>query len=139
MDPSFALTAAFAVFLVASLLVKFWLASRQVRHVSRHRDTVPPPFEGIVPLPAHQKAADYTIAKGRIGILETAFGGAVLVAWTLLGGLDALNQVLVSWLAAGMWQQLALLASVSVIGGLLDLPFSLYQTFVIEQRFGFNK
>ena len=139
MDPSFALTAAFAAFLVASLLAKFWLASRQLRHVSRHRDAVPAPFEGIVPLPAHQKAADYTIAKGRVGILETAFGGAVLVAWTLLGGLDALNQALVSWLGTGMWQQLALLASVSVIGGLLDLPFSLYQTFVIEQRFGFNK
>ena len=77
MDPSFALTAAFAAFLVASLLAKFWLASRQVRHVSRHRDAVPAPFEGIVPLPAHQKAADYTNAKGRLGILESAFAAAV--------------------------------------------------------------
>jgi STE24 endopeptidase len=139
MDPSSALTVAFAVFLVASLVVKFWLASRQVRYVATHRDAVPPPFSGIVSLPAHQKAADYTIAKGRLGILETAVAAAVLVAWTLLGGLDALNQALVQRLGTGMWQQLALLASVSVIGGLIDLPFGLYQTFVIEQRFGFNK
>jgi STE24 endopeptidase len=139
MDPSSALTLAFAVFLVAGLLVKFWLATRQVRHVARHRDAVPAPFAGTVSLAAHQKAADYTMAKGRVGLLETAFGAAVLLAWTLLGGLDALNQALVRALGTGMLQQLALLASFAVIGGLLDLPFSLYQTFVVEERFGFNK
>jgi STE24 endopeptidase len=139
MDPSSALTLAFALFLVASLAVKMWLASRQVRHVALHRDTVPAPFEGIVALPAHHKAADYTIAKGRLGILESAFAAAVLLAWTLLGGLDALNRALLDWVGPGMLQQLALLGSVSVIGSLLDLPFSLYQTFVIEERFGFNK
>jgi STE24 endopeptidase len=139
MDPSSALTLAFAAFIVAGLVVKFWLATRQVRYVARHRDGVPPPFEGIVPLSAHQKAADYTVAKARFGLLETAFAAAVLVAWTLLGGLDVLNKALVGWLGTGMWQQLALLASVAVIGSLLDLPFSLYQTFVIEERFGFNK
>jgi STE24 endopeptidase len=139
MDPSSTLTLAFAVFLVAGLVVKFWLATRQVRHVARHRDAVPAPFEGIVPLSAHQKAADYTVAKARIGLLEIAFGAAVLLAWTLLGGLDVLNQALVRWLGTGMTQQLALLASVAVIGTVLDLPFALYQTFVIEERFGFNK
>ena len=139
MDPSSALTFAFAAFLVAGLVVKFWLATRQVRHVARHRDAVPAPFDGIVSLPAHQKAADYTVAKARIGLLEIAFGTAVLLAWTLLGGLDALNQALLRWFGVGMTQQLALLACVAVIGTLLDLPFSLYQTFVIEERFGFNK
>ena len=139
MNASLSLTLAFATFLVAGLVVKFWLATRQMRHVARHRDAVPPPFQGIVSLPAHQKAADYTIAKGRLGLLETAFAAAVLLAWTLLGGLDALNKALVGWLGTGMWQQLALLASVSVIGAVLDLPFTLYQTFVVEERFGFNK
>jgi STE24 endopeptidase len=139
MDPSSALTVAFAAFLVASLSVKFWLASRQVRYVARHRDAVPTPFSGVISLAGHQKAADYTIVKGRLGILEAAVGGAVLLGWTLLGGLDALNAALVQWLGTGMTQQLALLAAVSVIGGLIDLPFSLYQTFVVEQRFGFNK
>lgn len=139
MDPSSALTLAFAAFLVASLAVKFWLATRQMRHVARHRAAVPAPFAGTVSLAAHQKAADYTVAKGRLGLLETAFGAAVLLAWTLLGGLHALNQALLHWLGAGMTQQLALLAAFALIGGLLELPFSLYQTFVVEQRFGFNK
>src|SRR5262245_54296831 len=138
MDPSSALTLAFAAFLVAGLAVKFWLASRQVRHVARHRDTVPAPFAGSVSLAAHQKAADYTVAKSRVGLLETAFGAAILLGWTLLGGLDALNRGLVAWLGTGMVQQLALLASFAVIGGLLEMPFSLYSTFVVEQRFGFN-
>lgn len=139
MDPSLALTSAFAAFLVAGLAVKFWLATRQVRHVAQHRDSVPAPFAGTVTLAAHQKAAGYTIAKSRVGLLETAFGAAVLLAWTLLGGLDALNRLLVAWLGTGMTQQLALLAAFAVISGLLEMPFGLYTTFVVEERFGFNK
>lgn len=139
MDASSALTLAFAAFLLAGLVVKFWLSTRQMRHVSAHRDAVPPPFAGTVTLAAHRKAADYTVAKARIGLLETAFGSAVLLAWTLLGGLDALNRALTGWLGTGMTQQLALLAFFALIGGLLELPFSLYHTFVVEERFGFNK
>jgi len=136
------LTSVFAAALVASLLVKFWLASRQMRHVAAHRDAVPAPFAATIPLAAHQKAADYTLAKGRFGLLTTAFGAAVLLGWTLLGGLDLLNTwlrdaLLPGW--GGMAYQLALLAAFALIGGLLDLPFELYSTFRIEQRFGFNR
>jgi STE24 endopeptidase len=139
MNPSETLTLAFAAALVAGLVVKFWLASRQIRYVAAHRDAVPAPFSTTVALPAHQKAADYTIAKARFGLIELAVGAALLLAWTLLGGLDALNRALHAWLGSGMTQQLALLAAFALIGGLVDLPFTLYQTFVIEQRFGFNK
>ena len=132
-------TAAFAVALVLGLLVKFWLASRQIRHVARHRDAVPTAFAGTITPEAHRKAADYTIAKARFGLLDMAFGAAVLLAWTLLGGLNLLNELLLRALGPGMVQQLALLAAFALIGGLLELPFSLYQTFGIEQRFGFNK
>ena len=138
-NASSTLTLAFAAFLLAGLAVKFWLASRQIRHVAGHRDSVPPRFQSTVSLSAHQKAADYTIAKTRFGLLELAFGAAVLLGWTLLGGLDALNQWLLAWLGTGMTQQLGLMAAFALIGGLLELPFALYQTFVIEERFGFNK
>jgi STE24 endopeptidase len=139
MPASYLLTLAFAAFLLAGLGVKFWLATRQIRHVASHREAVPPAFAQTVSLPAHQKAADYTIAKTRFGLLETAFAAAVLLGWTLLGGLDTLNRALLGWLGSGMTQQLALLAAFAAIGGLLELPLSLYQTFVIEERFGFNK
>ena len=139
LNPSLGLTVVFAAVLLLGLLTKFWLASRQVRHVARHRASVPPAFAGTISPAAHQKAADYTLAKVRFGLLETAVGAAVLLGWTLLGGLDALNQALLSWLGGGMTQQLALLAGFALIGGLIELPLSLYQTFVIEQRFGFNK
>ncbi|HEY0886707.1 MAG TPA: M48 family metallopeptidase [Ramlibacter sp.] len=138
-NASSTLTLAFAAFLLAGLAVKFWLASRQIRHVARHRGSVPPMFQSTVSLTAHQKAADYTVAKTRFGLLELAFGAAVLLGWTLLGGLDALNQWLLARLGAGMTQQLALMAVFAAIGGVLELPFALYQTFVIEERFGFNK
>lgn len=139
LSPSLALTLAFAAAVAVGLLVKFWLASRQIRHVARHRDAVPAAFTSHITLAAHQKAADYTVAKSRFSLLELAFGAAVLLGWTLLGGLDALNQALLAWLGGGMPQQLALLAAFALIGGLLDLPGALYQTFVIEERFGFNK
>ncbi len=138
-NPSLLLTLLFALALLLGLALKFWLATRQVRHVARHRAAVPAAFAATVSLAAHQKAADYTLAKTRFGLLETAFGAAVLLGWTLLGGLDALNQFLLQGLGAGMVQQLALIAAFVLIGGLIELPFSLYQTFVIEQRFGFNK
>ena len=136
---AFTFTLAFAIALITGFLLKVWLASRQVRHVAQHRANVPTAFADRITLAAHQKAADYTIAKSRLGLLELAFGTAVLLGWTLLGGLDWLNQALVTRMGPGMWQQLALLGSFVLIGGLIDLPFTLYQTFVVEERFGFNK
>lgn len=139
MNASALFTLAFAVALLSSLATRYGLATRQVRHVARHREAVPAGFASTVPLTAHQKAADYTLAKARVDLLEMAFGAALLLGWTLLGGLDALNQALLGALGAGMTQQLALLAAFAVIGGVLDLPFSAYRTFVVEARFGFNK
>lgn len=97
----------------------------------------------MITLAAHQKAAAYTIAKNRLGLLELALGSAMLVAWTLLGGLDALNQAVialqVTWTAPDLLAQLALLVGFIAISTLVELPVSLYQTFVLEARFGFNK
>lgn len=132
----------FCVALAASLAVKFWLASRQIRHVHQHRAAVPAAFSGTITTQAHQHAADYTLAKSRFGLLSEALGTALLLGWTLLGGLDALD----SWvhgLVAPRWgdlcYQLALFGAFSLIGGLLDLPLEWYRTFRIEQQFGFNR
>ena len=134
------LTFGFALALLAGLLLRFWLASRQIRHVARHRGELPADFANTVSLSAHQKAADYTIAKTRLGLLELALGAGVLLGWTLLGGISTLNSFLLSALGGGgMVQQLAVLASFAVISALLDLPLGLYQTFSVEQAYGFNK
>ena len=136
------LTFSFAAALLASVAVKFWLSTRQMRHVALHRSEVPAAFASTISLQAHQKAADYTLARGRFGLLTNAFGAAVLLGWTLLGGLDALNSLLRDTLQArfgDMAYQLALVTAFALIGGLLDLPFELYSTFRLEQRFGFNR
>jgi STE24 endopeptidase len=129
----------FALTLAVGLALKLWLSSRQIRHVALHRSQVPVAFQHTITLAAHRKAADYTIAKAQLGLLELALGTAVLLGWTLLGGLSVLNQSLLSWLGYGMTQQLTLLAAFVLIGSLIDLPLTLYQTFVVEDRFGFNK
>ncbi len=136
------LTWLFAAALVASLAIKLWLASRQMRHVAQHRGAVPAAYAATVSLQAHQHAADYTLAKGRFGLISMAVASMVLLGWTLLGGLDMLNQLLRDGLQprfGDLAYQLALLAAFAGIGGLIDLPFELYSTFRIEQRFGFNR
>lgn len=133
------MTLAFAAALLTGLALRYWLATRQARHVAQHRTAVPKAFAATVPLAAHQRAADYTLAKSRVDLFEMAWSSATLIVWTLLGGLDSLNQALLAALGPGMGQQLALLAAFAALGGLLDLPFSLYRTFVVEERFGFNK
>ena len=141
-DPSLAFTLLFSALLVLGLWTRFYLASRQIRHVARHRDQVPAAFASTITLASHQKAADYTIAKARFGMLEMAFAAAVLLGWTLLGGIDTLNQALLrSALPSygSLAPQLALLAIFGLVSGVLDLPFTLYSTFRLEERFGFNK
>ncbi|MFO1325927.1 MAG: M48 family metallopeptidase [Rubrivivax sp.] len=132
----------FAALVLAWLGARLWLWTRQIRHVARHRGQVPGAFAGTIALDKHQLAADYTIAKARLALLAMAFGAAVTLAWTLLGGLDALNTALRDALHARfgpMAYQLALLTAFTLIGSLLELPFDLYSTFVVEQRFGFNR
>lgn len=132
-------TVTFCVLLLAGLLTRLWLAGRQMRHVAAHHHEVPAAFAQTVDLPAHQKAARYTLAKTRLGMLEMALGAAILVGWTLLGGLQALQQALLAWMGAGLHQQVALIAAFMLIGGLIDLPLAWYRTFRLEERFGFNR
>jgi len=132
-------SAVFCLLLAAGLLTRLWLAGRQMRHVAQHRAAVPAAFAERIGLAAHQKAADYTIAKTRLGLLEGSLGAAILIGWTLLGGLHALNQALTLWLGPGLVQQLALLAAFMAIGALLELPLSWYRSFRLEQHYGFNR
>ena len=134
-----AFTQLFLVALAATLALRLWLGARQIAHVGARRDAVPAAFAGRIGVDAHRKAADYTIAKQRLSRLETLADAVLLIVWTLGGGVA----MLVAWTSglavSSLWQDLALLVLVVAIGGLLMLPFSWYQTFVIEERFGFNR
>lgn len=132
-------TLIFLAFLLASTLMQLYLSLRQTQHVSQHRPAVPAAFAGKVSLAEHQKAADYTLAKSAFGRIELLVGMIILLGWTLGGGLGAVDA---AWRSLG-WSPLytgtAVILTVLLLGGLLDLPASLYRTFVLEQRFGFNK
>jgi len=129
----------FVVFFALTLGLRFWLAGRHIRHVLRHRAGVPAEFAPKVPLAAHQKAADYTVAKTRFGLVALLWGGAVLIGFTLLGGLQAISNALLPLTGPGTWHQMALVVAFAVLSGVLDLPFDWYRQFVLEERFGFNK
>ena len=134
-----AFTAAFLAALALALVARLWLASRQVRHVTANRDRVPEQFAQTIPLAAHQKAADYTVARTRVGQWETLVDAAWLLLLTLgglLGRLYAVSAPLAHW---PLTRDVAFIAMVALAGGIVSLPFSLYMTFVIEERFGFNR
>ena len=132
-------TVVFLAALALSLALQLWLAQRHARHVLAHRGAVPAAFADRVGLPAHQKAADYTIARTRFGMIETVFDTGVLLALTLGGVLGALVTWTGSLAVAPLWQDLALIAMVAVLGSVIALPFGYWHTFVIEAKFGFNR
>ncbi|WP_322401349.1 M48 family metallopeptidase [Massilia luteola] len=136
---SSAFSVLFVVFLLLTLGLRYWLARRHIRHVLRHRSQVPAEFAARIPLSAHQKAADYTIAKTRFGLVGAIWNTLVLTGFTLLGGLQALSTALLHALGPGMAHQVLLIVAFAVVSGALDLPFSYYRQFVLEERFGFNK
>ena len=135
-----ALTWAFLAALAAATATRIWLSQRQVRHVRAHRDAVPPTFAEAIPLSAHQKAADYTVAKARLGRIELLIGTAALLVLTLGGLIDWLHLMWGRYLdPAGLWHGVALIGSVVVLLAVIDLPLALYRTFVVEQQYGFNR
>jgi STE24 endopeptidase len=136
---SLVLTLSFVAFLLAMVGLKYWLAFRQIRHVTSHADAVPAQFADRVSLDAHRRAAAYTVERTRLGLFETAAGAVVLVAATLLGGLDWIVARLAELGVGDFVLQMLVVTVVLLAVSALDLPFSWYRQFRIEQKFGFNR
>ena len=138
--PANAFTWLFLAALVAAIGTRLWLAARQSRHVRAHRDAVPESFSGTIPLAAHQKAADYTVVKTQVAMLDVLVSAALTLALTFGGVLQWLSD---AWSGAfetgGIAHGAALIVSVVLLLSLLELPLTVYRTFVVEARFGFNR
>ena len=132
-------TQVFLLFLLLTTGLRLWLAWRQMNHVRRHRASVPADFAASIELAAHHKAADYTIARNRLGLLDTLIDVALLLAFTLGGGLQWISGLLQPHLQDAVWHGVALIFAVGVLSALIGLPLALYRTFVLEARFGFNQ
>ena len=132
-------TSIFLSFLTASVLMRLWLCHRQIRHIRAHHGAVPAAFADRISLQDHQRAADYSCSKLRVGRIMLAWETLWLLLWTIGGGINLVDQ----WWAALDYPPLitgiAVIFSLTIVSSILDLPFSLYNTFVVEQRFGFNK
>lgn len=135
MDP---FTSVFLVALTAATGARLYLAYRHIRHVRAHRDRVPASFASDISLESHRKAADYTCVKTRFGIWGTILEAVVLLAFTLGGGLNAAERAAAAFFEPGIARGITLIALVAVASALIDLPLSIYRTFRIEARFGFN-
>ncbi len=137
---SFAFTITFIGLLISTTLVRFWLSGRHINHVNAHRNTVPVAFANTIELAAHQKAADYSVAKSKLIILETITGAILLAILTMGGGLQWLDDAWRQLLPAHHMARGALvICSALFISSLIDLPFDFYKTFVVDEKFGFNK
>ena len=132
-------TLLFLGMLTLSIGIRLWLNWRQIYHVASHRGSVPEDFRDKVSLEEHQKAADYTITKSRFGRWPMLYDVLLLLLWTLGGGLEWLDQNLRTFGLDPIMTGVAVILSLMLISTVLELPFSIYSTFVIEQRFGFNR
>src|SRR5258705_13675654 len=130
--PAAAFSAIFVAALALTLGARLWLARRQITHVVTHRDAVPAAFASRIGIAAHQKAADYTVAKQRLGMLETVVDAAFLLLLTLGGGLALMFALTERANVSPLWRDVLLLAGVAVAGGIVSVPFSWWQTFRIE-------
>ncbi len=133
------LTAVFLVALAASTALRLWLASRQIAAARAHRETVPPPFAQQVTLDEHRKAADYTIARTRLGACETLIDAVAVLALTLGGGVAAVDALCSRARWGEPWRGVVVVLCVLAITAIIGLPFSLWRTFRIEASFGFNR
>ncbi|MBM4216395.1 MAG: M48 family metallopeptidase [Gammaproteobacteria bacterium] len=138
-------TTLFSVFLGLSVLLQIWLAHRQIRHVSAHRDRVPEGFDEVISHEAHVKAADYTCANQRFGLVQLTFATLILLGWTVGGGLDRLNDGALRFFGgdesttASLLYPVTLVVLFTLVGSILELPFEWYRNFRIEEKFGFNR
>ncbi len=129
----------FAAALLLTTLARLWLAQRHLAHIAAHRGAVPQAFSEKIDLSAHQKAADYTSAKTRFSMLGMLFDAALLLAFTLGGGIQWISDACLRTFSTPIAQGMAVIVSVLLLSSLLEMPFGLYRTFVIEARYGFNK
>ena len=134
-----AFTLVFLLFVILSFAFGCVLTLRQLAHVSANRATVPAEFAESITLAAHQKAADYTVEKNQIGLVESVFDLVLLLALTIGGGMLLIHRIAASWFSGPYTLGLAIFAGLMIVSSIVSTPFSLYRTFVIEQKFGFNK
>jgi STE24 endopeptidase len=129
----------FLIAVITSTALRLWLTQRQMNSVAQHRASVPTPFSGSIDLAEHQKAADYTLARARLGQIDTLLGTVILLVVTLGGGI---NRVESWWQPLALptpWHGVAVIASLMLLMSIIDLPLSWIRTFRVEARFGFNR
>src|SRR5215475_5697804 len=133
------LTSVFILALLAGVVLDLWLSQRQVSAVAEHRGEVPAPFAGSISPDEHRKAADYTIAKVRFGRVGTVVDAVVLLAFTVGGGIALIDSLWRRTALSEPWLGVAVITTFALIAQLLSLPFSIWRTFRLEARFGFNR
>jgi len=132
-------TVIFLLAVFSGLALQLWLASRQAAHIIAHRSAVPAAFADRISLAQHRKAASYSLARLGLERWDLALSTLLLLGWTLGGGLDALDRAIGGLGLEAPWAGVALILGMLLIGGLIELPLSIWRTFGIEQRFGFNR
>jgi len=132
-------TSIFLVFVAASVLVRLWLSQRQIKHIQAHFAQVPAAFVERISLQDHQRAADYSCTKLKLGRVMLAWETLWLLLWTIGGGINLIDQWWIRFEYSALVTGIGVIFTLTLISSILDMPFSLYQTFVVEERFGFNK
>jgi STE24 endopeptidase len=133
------LTPLFLLAVLAGATIEWWLSVRQAGAVARHRGTVPAPFAASISAEEHAKAADYTVAKIRLARINLLVDTALTLGLTIGGGLALIDSLWRRAPLAQPWLGLAVIGTAALVIRLVSLPLSVWRTFRLEARFGFNR
>jgi len=129
----------FIFLLITTTIFQVWLTKRHIAHIYKNKTKVPSEFSKTISISDHQKAADYTICKSNIGIIDLFIQAIFLYALTLGGGINILTDIFTNLINNELIIGSMVIISVMLISSLLDLPLSIYKIFNIDERFGFNR
>lgn len=132
------LSKVFIVLVLAVLALKLYLGQRQIAAIKAHLRQVPPAFKSSVTLAEHVKAGSYNLTKLRFGRCSQITEAIMILAFTIGGGIQYIND-LINLPNHPLSQGVCVILLYSIINAIINLPFNLYSTFSIEQKFGFNK
>jgi len=129
----------FIFLLITTTIFQVWLTKRHIAHIHKNKTKVPAAFSKTISISNHKKAADYTISKSNIGIIDLFIQAIFLYLITLGGGINILTDTFSNLINNQLVIGAMVIISVMLISSLIDLPLNIYKTFNIDERFGFNR
>jgi STE24 endopeptidase len=130
----------YGIIILSALLLEYLLSLfADLLNLGTLKSGLPKEFDGVYDSTTYEKSQAYTRTHTKFGIVESTFSLIVTLIFWFLGGFNYLDLIVRDWHLGSIFTGLVYIGILVLVRSVLSLPFSIYSTFVIEERFGFNK